>query len=53
MNFCYDMLGLPYSTDRIAHYSAGGWGADNSLTEALRLTVDGLINSITIVPYKP
>lgn len=45
-----DVLGSSFSIEQVAHYSAGSLFPDSSLAESLRLTVDGVINSITIMP---
>ena len=43
-------MGSPFAIERVDHYSAGSFGSNTSLGESLRLTVDGVINSITIMP---
>jgi hypothetical protein len=45
-----DVLGSSFAIEQVAHYSSGSLFADGSLAESLRLTVDGVINSITIMP---
>ena len=44
-----DLLGSSLAIERVSHYSAGSFGSDSSV-ESLRLSVDGVINSITIMP---
>jgi hypothetical protein len=45
-----DVLGSSFAMDRVAHYSAGNGFSDGYSRESLRLTVDGVIDSITIMP---
>jgi len=45
-----DILGSSFSIDCVSHYSSGDLFPDRSLAESLRLAVDGVINSITIMP---
>jgi len=45
-----DVLGSSFAMDRVAHYSSGNGFSDSHSSESLRLTVDGVINSITIMP---
>ena len=45
-----DVLGSSFALDRFAHYSSGNGFPDSHSSESLRLTVDGVINSITIMP---
>ena len=46
-----DVLGSSFAIEQVAHYSAGSYVHDSQVNyESLRLTVDGVINSITIMP---
>ena len=45
-----DSLGSSFAIERVEHYPSGSLFRDDLSSESLRLTVDGVINSITIMP---